>query len=92
MSWTPEKIKQLRRRMGWSQADLAQKLTLDCKTIQKWEEGALCPLDFQLDGLQFISMQADQSAEDLSHSAKAEIQMEQLHVDQVEFQNFDKEI
>ena len=90
MDWNPEKIKKLRKRMGWSQADLARKLSIDCKTIQSWEDGFSCPLDFQLNGLEMISMHADQSAEDLSFSTEAELQMEELHIDQITTQNFDK--
>ena len=92
MDWNPQQIKKLRKRMGWSQADLAQKLSLDCKTIQSWEDGFSCPVDFQLSGLEMISMHADQSAEDLVQSTAAEIQMEQLHVAQIASQNLDKSV
>jgi ribosome-binding protein aMBF1 (putative translation factor) len=92
MDWNPNQIKKLRKRMGWSQADLAQKLALDCKTVQSWEEGFSCPLDFQLSGLEMISRQADQSAQDLSQSTVAEMQMEQQNLGQVAPLIFDKSI
>lgn len=40
---TPEEIRQLRRRMGWTQQELATKLHVAQGTVADWERGANKP-------------------------------------------------
>lgn len=39
MNWTPETITTLRRRLGWSRAELSRRVGVTAKVIQAWEEG-----------------------------------------------------
>ncbi len=40
---TPDDIRDLRRRYGWTQADLASKIGTDPVTVSRWERGATIP-------------------------------------------------
>lgn len=42
MTWR-ERVKELRRRKGWTQAELARRLGLALFTIQRWEIGSSEP-------------------------------------------------
>lgn len=39
MSWTPERIRDLRRRYGESQPVFCQRLGVVCGTLRSWEQG-----------------------------------------------------
>ncbi len=39
----PDKLKRLRRSIGWSQAQLGKKLGVNVQLISKYERGVLCP-------------------------------------------------
>jgi DNA-binding transcriptional regulator YiaG len=41
--WPPDRIRQLRERAGWSQADLAARCGLTVDAIRKWEQGTRAP-------------------------------------------------
>ena len=43
MNWTAEEIRQLRYRMGWSQAEFARTLNLERSLITGWESGRFPP-------------------------------------------------
>ena len=38
-----EKVKELRRRMGWAQEDLAQEVGVSLSTVQRWESKGARP-------------------------------------------------
>jgi len=37
MEGLSEKVRELRRRMGWSQEDLARQIDVSLSTVQRWE-------------------------------------------------------
>ena len=41
--WQPDDIKELRWRLGWSQAELARRLGCRQQTISEWERGLYAP-------------------------------------------------
>ncbi len=41
--WTPERIRQLRQRLGLDQAHFARLLGVDPRTVSRWETGAVKP-------------------------------------------------
>jgi transcriptional regulator with XRE-family HTH domain len=48
---TPESIKELRLRHGWSQRDLAEVLNVTASTIGRWERGISEPAEDAADAL-----------------------------------------
>jgi DNA-binding transcriptional regulator YiaG len=43
MKWTPEAVKELRERLGFSQAALAKRLGVAVSTVSRWETGNFSP-------------------------------------------------
>lgn len=43
LSWSGEKIKDLRRRLGWSQAELSNRLGCRQQTVSEWETNVYQP-------------------------------------------------
>lgn len=43
MNWTGEKIKELRLRLGWSQAEFARRLGCRQQTVSEWETNIYQP-------------------------------------------------
>ena len=43
MEYLKEKVKELRRLMGWTQEDLARKTGVSLSTIQRWEKQGARP-------------------------------------------------
>jgi ribosome-binding protein aMBF1 (putative translation factor) len=39
----PEKVKELRRKKGWAQEDLARKVGVSLSTVQRWEAKEVSP-------------------------------------------------
>ncbi len=54
--WTPEKIKQLRKKLSLSQATLAQVLFVKTETISAWEQGVNTPNGAARRALQFLQI------------------------------------
>ena len=83
MAWTGEKIKDLRRRMGWSSSDLARRLNVESDLVIEWEMGGSTPVEEMLQNLELISFHADSTAEEVAQSPLAEILMEESHTEQI---------
>ena len=86
MSWSPESIKDLRRRMGWSQSDLARRLKLELGHIQDWESGTLLPLETKIQELDSLLREAEVTSEELFQSAIVDQYFEEANVTQIESQ------
>lgn len=43
MIWTKSKINELRRRLGWSQAELSRRVGVSVDVLRTWETGAARP-------------------------------------------------
>ncbi len=43
-AWTPQRIRDLRYHLGWTQADLAAELAVRQATVSDWETGKFIPV------------------------------------------------
>lgn len=85
MDWTTERIRQLRQRMGWSQCELARRLRVDLVEVSAWESGSGKPLAAEIQTLEFLSLQAEGSAEELASTPLSEILANESGSEQVRF-------
>src|SRR3989344_6522955 len=71
-SWPKAKIKSLRLRLGWSQADLARRLNCASTEVESWESGARSPSSHTLNELFLVAKQADACSHEVHCSPRAE--------------------
>ncbi|MFP5518708.1 MAG: helix-turn-helix domain-containing protein [Bdellovibrionia bacterium] len=76
-------IKNLRRRLGWSQSDLARRLGVEQQVVAAFEEGAL-EIEAKLSSqLQLIAKYAEQCSEELVVHAIADQVLEDSDLEQI---------
>lgn len=73
MVWDGDQIRDLRRRLGWSQSDLARRLQTESKKITEIEIGLEETPQELVSGLDLLFKQAEASAEGVSCDSLAEI-------------------
>ena len=81
MSWSGEKIKSLRKRLGWSSSDLARRLSVDCEEVMAWENNKKKPAA-QIDELALLEKQAELNCEVVAGDPLAEMLLEESRSDQ----------
>jgi transcriptional regulator with XRE-family HTH domain len=83
VNWTAQEIRQLRCRLGWSQAELARQMKTELAQISAWELGA-SPLGDQYRSrfAQFFH-QAEMNAERIQRRPIAEIIMRDRGLSQI---------
>lgn len=83
MTWGKEEIRHLRLRMGWSQSDLARRLSCEPKIIESIEKGQFeCPTSLRNE-LHMIERQAEECSDELQIQCVLESKFETEKVDQV---------
>jgi transcriptional regulator with XRE-family HTH domain len=83
MPWDALKIRHLRRRMGWSQSDLARRLSCESKQVLEWEQGQLSLLETHIRMLDMLQHQADSEADQITSCPLAEIVMDETRESQI---------
>jgi len=87
MTWNSDKIKILRCRLGFSQADLARRLNCESELIQSWEltdSRQLLILEQHADLLVLLEKQAEVASEHLFQSPLAESILEETRATQID--------
>lgn len=82
MPWTAEKIKSLRRRLGWSSSDLARRLQVETDLVLNWESGSHLPLEWVIDELSLLEKQAEANSDSIAQGPLAEVFLEEQHTEQ----------
>lgn len=83
MNFTAEEIRQLRYRLGWSQAEMARCLKLTLATVSSVEAGrATLPVEVRSNLLQIMN-QAESNAERVQRVPIAEVLMKDLGLSQI---------
>jgi len=90
--WTKTKIKAVRLRLGWSQADLARRLNCASTEIDGWECGAQVPSTYFLNELFIIAKYADACSHEVHCSPRAESLCEQNALGQIQFSEIKEDI
>lgn len=91
-TWTRGKIKSLRLRLGWSQADLARRLNCSSTDIELWESGSAVPTSDFANELFLVGKQADTCSREVHRSPQVETLCEQKALAQIEFSEIKEEI
>lgn len=91
-SWNKEEIKSLRLRLGWSQADLARRLSCASTDVEAWEKGEITPAAGVINAMFLLVKQADVCSHEVHVSPLAESHCDQHALAQVEFSEIKEEI
>ena len=83
MNWTSDEIKQLRYRLGWSQAEMARSLKLELTMVASWELGHQPPQEEHRHLLLSIMHQAESNAERVQRRPIAEMMMRTQGLSQI---------
>lgn len=89
MEWGPENIRSLRRRLGWSQSDLARRMQIETSHISDWEAGKELPKKDQQQTLELIFKQAELAALEIVQSTRAEWSLRQRDLESIDVQSLD---
>lgn len=81
--WNKETVRVLRRRLGWSQSDLARRLHCEPHFIEDIESGASRPTDEYCQILELISHQAEECCDQVQNTARAEKILDQDSLGQI---------
>lgn len=83
MNWTAEEIRQLRYRLGWSQAEMARRLNLEISILSGFETGrASVPGHLKGSLLQILSL-AESNADRVQRRPIAEVMMRDRGLSQI---------
>jgi len=91
-TWNKDAIKSLRRRLGWSQGDLARRLSCASTEVESWENGSHTPAMNFLNELFLIAKQADACSHEVHASPLAETLCDQQALGQIEFSEIKEDI
>jgi transcriptional regulator with XRE-family HTH domain len=92
MTWSKEKVKALRLRLGWSQADLARRLNIEVLNVIKIENGD-CETASHMNGyFTLLQNHADLIAEETMIVPLAEDVMKKNDLDQIDQDEFKRTI
>ncbi len=92
MEWTKESIRELRLRMGWSQADFARRLNCEAKIVDLWERGLQDPVSLVVSELELLARDAEVNSTEIICQSIAENLLASQAVDQIDFSEIEKEI
>jgi transcriptional regulator with XRE-family HTH domain len=82
--WHQDQIRLLRLRLGWTQSDLARRLSCEPQIIEALEQGSLAVQSEIVHKLELIAHQADLCGDEIQCLPKAENLCDQEHLGQVE--------
>jgi DNA-binding transcriptional regulator YiaG len=86
-SWNKESIRFLRRRLGWSQSDLARRLQCSSLVVEELENGAQTPTEDICQLLYMISHQAEECSGQVQNTPRAEKILDEDSLGQIHSDN-----
>lgn len=89
MNWTPEDIKKLRQRFGWSRAEMARHLGCKTETVSILENGDDSPDPEVCHQMEHLLNCVDANAQSTQRRAQAESRLTSDRLDQVHFDDLD---
>lgn len=89
MEWDSHKIRSLRRRLGWSQSDLARRLNIESASVLTWESGETKPKRAEAQLLELLFNQAELSSLEISQSTQVELTMHQRELESLSVQSLE---
>lgn len=82
--WKQDQIRLLRLRLGWTQSDLARRLSCEPQIVEALELGSLSAASDVVHKLELIAHQADLCGDEIQCLPAAENLCDQEHLGQVE--------
>ncbi len=92
MDWNKESIRDLRLKMGCSQADFARRLNCNLANVENWEQGRLQPNEPIVSELELLAMDAEVNSTEVLCQAIAESLLTDQAINQIDFSELQKEI
>jgi len=86
-TWNKESIRYLRRRLGWSQSDLARRLQCNSVLVEELESGAQLPTENLCQLFQLISHQAEECSGQVQNTPRAEKILDEDSLGQIHSDN-----
>lgn len=83
--WTGRELKNLRRRMGWSQADVARRLNCEASLIAAWEKEEVYPHRTHERMLELLARHTESSNRDMESHAIADSELERQGLTQIDW-------
>ena len=77
-------LRDLRRRLGWSRTQMANRLGCDVKSVDLWETKNQCPLDIFNREIYPLFSAVDENTDRLAIGPKAESVLEELSLSQID--------
>lgn len=81
--WKAERIQNLRRRLGWSQAELSRRLGVSTAAIEKWELGLGNPGIESMNQLSSLESHLESYCSTISSSPIAEVVLKEKNMNQI---------
>ena len=81
--WSGERIRHLRRRLGWSTAELSRRLGCSIETLESYESGHVKLDDDVIQQLEVLSFHLDSYNEMLARSPEADQVLDSTGKDQI---------
>lgn len=82
-TWTGSRIQQLRRRLGWSRAELSARLAVSVTTVECWERGDAWADADSANHMLYLQTQIDVHADKLHQQPMAEALLERRNLNQI---------
>ena len=83
MEWTPDEVRQLRYRLGYSQAEMARCLKLEVEVVMAWELGTFFPEYGHCNELLRILNQTETNADRVQRRPIADVMMRDRGLSQI---------
>lgn len=81
--WKSDRILSLRRRLGWSQAELSRRLGVKVDAIQMWETGAGSPGIESMNELSSLESHVESYSSTISALPMAEVVLKEQNLNQI---------
>ena len=89
MTWTPKKIRTLRRCLDWSRSDMARRMNCSVDQISDWETGEDFPSFEQTRLLELLDRQKETIASSVKSTPQIEQQLNEEGFDQRAIDEFE---
>ncbi len=84
MIWSGIRVKNLRRRMGWSRSDLARRLNCESRVVGLWEYDYSMPNHFFSQDLERLEVNAQTHSAYTQHQPLADQLLEYVDAEQID--------
>lgn len=92
MAWSTNQLRSLRLRLGWSQSEMARRLSIRSEAVDAWERGVAVPSLEMHNELEFILRQAEEVRIEVQSSCLVDDALDKKAIDQIEFSHIKETI